>query len=364
MNEEYTIPKKIQYYRRQIMLRFKANKKPQELLELIETSNIHVYEFESFDNGDAWIITYDIVFFSEEELWVKIETIGKKSDFEDELAKELRETTRMLDNEGINRVYIQLADPTDKNYIDAIQPNAAELGPSEVNQIWGANQYKLFISHRDTAKNEVHDIARALTNFGIKCFVAHDDITPNAKWQDEIVKALSSMDACLVYITDDFDSPWTNQEVGFALSRGVEIITIKAGNTDPKGFLSVWQAIHKLKYDNLGKEIVTTLLRKEKSRSLVSAIIRGFERSMYYDDAGLKFELLKLIPNFSEKEISQLVKAYNSNNQIYGALRGVPGLQFSEFLNGKSNRNFKEQFRTNRNSEIVEIKDFGDDIPF
>lgn len=51
------------------------------------------------------------------------------------------------------------------------------------------------------------------------------------------------MDALVAILTPGFrESVWTNQEIGFALGRGVKIISLRMGE-DPPGFISAEQAI-------------------------------------------------------------------------------------------------------------------------
>jgi hypothetical protein len=54
--------------------------------------------------------------------------------------------------------------------------------------------------------------------------VAHEDIHPTLEWQVEIERALYNMDAFLAIHTPGFkDSFWTQQEIGFAVGRGMKI---------------------------------------------------------------------------------------------------------------------------------------------
>ena len=54
------------------------------------------------------------------------------------------------------------------------------------------------------------------------------------------------MDAFLAIHTKGFSqSFWTQQEIGFAVCRGVKIISLKMGE-DPTGFISVRQALPRL----------------------------------------------------------------------------------------------------------------------
>ena len=53
----------------------------------------------------------------------------------------------------------------------------------------------------------------------------------------------TAMDAFAALMTEGFhDSDWTDQEVGFALARGVPVIAVKLGR-DPYGFLGKFQAL-------------------------------------------------------------------------------------------------------------------------
>ncbi len=104
-------------------------------------------------------------------------------------------------------------------------------------------RFKLFISHISKDKDKATRLRECLTPFGISGFVAHEDIHPTLEWQTEIERALHSMDAFLAIHTAGFSqSFWTQQEVGFAVGRGVKIISVKMGE-DPTGFISKHQAL-------------------------------------------------------------------------------------------------------------------------
>ncbi|MEO9969479.1 MAG: toll/interleukin-1 receptor domain-containing protein [Hyphomonadaceae bacterium] len=102
---------------------------------------------------------------------------------------------------------------------------------------------KLFISHISIDKDKATRLRDCLVPLGVSAFVAHEDIEPTKIWREEILKALSTMDAFLSIHTDGFSkSFWTQQEVGFAVARGVKRIAFKMGE-DPTGFLSAQQAL-------------------------------------------------------------------------------------------------------------------------
>ena len=107
----------------------------------------------------------------------------------------------------------------------------------------GTNKFRLFISHVAKHKDKATRLKECLALYAISGFVAHEDIHPTLEWQKEIERALYNMDAFLAIHTVGFrDSFWTQQEIGFAVGRGVKIISFKMGE-DPTGFISKNQAL-------------------------------------------------------------------------------------------------------------------------
>lgn len=106
------------------------------------------------------------------------------------------------------------------------------------------NDLKLFVSHISDDREKAGRLKWFLADEGVDAFVAHDDIRPTLEWQTEIERALATMDAFLALHTDGFNaSCWTQQEIGYAVCRGVKIITVKMGKEDPAGFISKHQAL-------------------------------------------------------------------------------------------------------------------------
>ncbi|MBQ6284273.1 MAG: toll/interleukin-1 receptor domain-containing protein [Bacteroidales bacterium] len=126
--------------------------------------------------------------------------------------------------------------------------------------LWRSGYYRLFISHLTKDKVPVSFLKRCLSNYGIDCFVAHEDIEPSKEWIKEIKRALRSADALCAVFSEGFnESKWCDQEVGIALGRRIPIISIKKG-ADPHGFLSEFQAIPaKRKANEVAEDCFTTL---------------------------------------------------------------------------------------------------------
>lgn len=103
--------------------------------------------------------------------------------------------------------------------------------------------FRLFVSHIATHKDKATRLKTCLVPYAIDAFVAHEDIEPTLEWQSEIEKALQTMDAFLAIHTVGFcKSIWTQQEVGYAVGRGVKIISLQMGE-NPTGFISKQQAL-------------------------------------------------------------------------------------------------------------------------
>src|SRR5579862_5516118 len=128
--------------------------------------------------------------------------------------------------------------------------------------IWGKG-YRVFLSHKAEVKHKAAELKDAIAPFGATCFVAHADIKPTREWQDEIENALRTMDAFVALLTEKFHkSKWTDQEVGFAIARGVPIIPVKLG-TDPYGFIGKFQALA-CDWDDAPLALINLLIRQPR----------------------------------------------------------------------------------------------------
>ena len=138
---------------------------------------------------------------------------------------------------------------------------------SEVTHIWDAGFLRLFLSHVSAHKVAAAGLKRELGFLGVSVFVAHEDIKPSLEWEQEIEKALASMDALAALLTDDFHaSHWTDQEIGVALGRGIPVIPMKL-HVLPYGFVGKFQAIDgRLEaVDELASRVVDALLRRPET---------------------------------------------------------------------------------------------------
>ena len=141
----------------------------------------------------------------------------------------------------------------------------------------GTDRFRLFISHISKDKLKATRLKECLTPYGIAGFVAHEDIHPTLEWQAEIERGLATMDALVAVHTPGFSmSNWTQQEVGYALGRGVKVISFKMGE-DPTGFISKKQALVRQgrSAEDIAKEISRLLGQDANTKDRLDKAVSG-----------------------------------------------------------------------------------------
>lgn len=201
----------------------------------------------------------------------------------------------------------------------------------DVDGVWGAGSVRCFISHTSAHRVEVATLADQLTSYNVAAFVAHDAIRPSEQWQDVIRRALGSCHVLLAYVTPDFPaSDWCDQEVGWALGRGVPVIPIRVGQ-DPYGFFGSTQALTPptvpgaVPLPSLVIDALITASRPAASQprtplrqAVVIAVVESFGSAPSFDSVRTRFKLLTRIPpdEIDGTLRATLLAACQSNNQI------------------------------------------------
>jgi hypothetical protein len=185
--------------------------------------------------------------------------------------------------------------------------------------MWGNEEFRVFLSHKSGVKKQTAELKEQLKLFGVTCFVAHEDIHPTKAWQDEIVNALSSTDALVALMTEDFhDSFWTDQEIGFAFGLGVPIVSVNLGR-DPYGFIGKFQALS-CPWEDAATEIVKLLVRHDR---MLDTYIKAVKKCNSFIEANKLSEILPNINMLSDKQANDLITAFNENDHLrssYGFL--------------------------------------------
>jgi hypothetical protein len=296
-----------------------------EIVELLEGAHAR-FDQVNYDNWNGGTFTWAL------RLEVPIGIFGavqsRLGEIEKDILGKLDYLARQYPNHLLNEVTIS---PT------AVGAPAlgSRLAPSEleVRQIWPEGRFRLFLSHLAKHKAEVARLKEELRVRGVAAFVAHEDIEPSLEWQTEIELRLRSMHAMAALLTPEFNSSsWTDQEIGWALGRGVLVVPVRLG-IDPYGFVGKFQGVRgSLENPSLlAGSIVQALIANrqthgEMRRALVSAFVGSISFAM---SKALK-PLVVQIADFSTEEKEALQRACSENSQVMQAI-GVRSAIFAAF---------------------------------
>ena len=222
----------------------------------------------------------------------------------------------LLSNESENTIF-KIADELEIDHGYTYQ-TAVEIPDSK---FWHPNHFRLFLCHLSTFKVKTAQLQNTLTEYGISSFVAHKDIEPTKEWQDEIEKALFSMDALAAILTPKFNgSKWTDQEVGVAVGRGSLIIPIRKG-MDPYGFIGKYQGMQgegktiRQVADSVFRILSNHPKTKEK---IAGALVDQITLANDAEDAAGKLTLLRNFEALPQKHLEKIRENCKGNKIIIG----------------------------------------------
>jgi len=168
---------------------------------------------------------------------------------------------------------------------------------------------------------------------GVAGFVAHENIEPSLEWMDEIELGLRSMHALAALITPDFHaSHWTDQEIGWALGRGILVLPVRLG-VDPYGFAGKYQGISGSleQPPALASSLVGALLANPQTHGeMRRSLVGSFAGATSFMMAQALKRLIVDVTDFTAEEKATLQKACTENDQVAGAF-GVPGAIYRVF---------------------------------
>jgi len=191
---------------------------------------------------------------------------------------------------------------------------------------WKNGCFRMFISHSSKIKIKANELSKALENYAISCFVAHDDIEPTKEWQDVIEDALFTCDGMVAFLNKDFQSSlWTDQEVGICYGINKIIIPVRMG-INPYGFLGKYQGVPgKGKSIKLIAHDIFKLLnnREDTQEKISTSITNLFIKSSSYLTTFQTIILLETLKYIDADQLKGIKKSVETNSQIKGAF-GIP----------------------------------------
>ena len=178
-----------------------------------------------------------------------------------------------------------------------------------------------------------------LAKFGITAFVAHNDITPSKQWREVIKAGLRSCHMMVAILHDDFHkSQWCDQEVGWALGRGIPIATLCRTLEFERGIDGFLEEVQDVQLDpsngtgewRAAQEIFRAAIRSVKPpepvrRALAEALIA----SPNFDNSRNLRPAVQRQDQWEQASLDRLKCAVQTNRQVYEAVvteRTLPDL--------------------------------------
>lgn len=187
---------------------------------------------------------------------------------------------------------------------------------------WRKRMFRLFISHLSAEKVLAAELQEAMLSYGISAFVAHNDIEPTLEWQTQIETALATADALLALLHPAFHaSNWTDQEIGFAMGRGLPVFSVRFGQ-DPYGFIGRFQGFvgGGKTVEVLARELFDAYRKNKQSQKRMGEVLLNlFEDSNSFQSAKVRIGYLEELEVWDSSFIPRLEAAPEANSQISGS---------------------------------------------
>jgi hypothetical protein len=212
-------------------------------------------------------------------------------------------------------------------------PSTSEPDPSQYDYLWRPDHIRAFLSHISEEHRFVSEVNGELRQIGIDGFVAHVSIEPDAEWQEEIERALVSCDVFVGLLHPGFSQRyWTQQEVGWALGRGLPMQMIRLGE-DPVGFRARRQARspRRLTAWSVASSIAVGLSTDNTfGQTVVESLVGSLAQASSYVNGRIAAERLEEVGRLSGPVLDAIEIAYLHNNELYP--RHVGGLVVERIL--------------------------------
>jgi nucleoside 2-deoxyribosyltransferase len=186
---------------------------------------------------------------------------------------------------------------------------------------WRKGMLRLFVTHLAVHRDFAAELQTVLLDFGISCFVAHNDIEPTQEWQTQIETALATCDVLVALLHPDFHtSNWTDQEIGFAMGRGVPAFAVRLGQ-DPYviGRFQAFNGSNK-SASVLARELFDAVRKnKQTQRRMSEVLVALFEESYSFAEAKARIGYLEDLTLWEPSFSTRVNSAVKSNSQVSGS---------------------------------------------
>jgi hypothetical protein len=349
---KFEIPRHIERYLAALSKLY-AQEGKRQLQEIIVNAQTRVHEEFSYDNWNGGTYGHAIYLVIPEAIFLS--SVNSKDNIEKQITQDLNRIHN-VQNEFIETVFLEmeaLSDPEWRKASGLLATGQRVVTVDAAKRIWGDEGFRVFLSHKSEVKKETTELKKQLRLYGISSFVAHVDIRPTKEWQDEIENALASMDGFVALMTDKFhDSEWTDQEVGFAIARGIPIIAIRLG-MDPYGFIGKFQAITS-PWEKAHEQIAKTLIRHDR---MFSAYVQALRKCERWEDGNIIAGALDGIERLTTEQINDLVSTYNECDHLRGSwgFNGEKSQWYGPGLVWHLNRLGSRRFKFSRAGQIETV---------
>lgn len=188
-------------------------------------------------------------------------------------------------------------------YFQPVSEGIDSIGNNTDTSMWANGYFRLFISHLTKDKIAARNLKICMKEYGIDCFVAHEDIRISREWKIEIENALFSMDALCAIVTPDFrNSDWCDQEVGIALGQKKAVLPISK-EMMPYGFFGKYQALKSAgkNANEIAKALWLVITENVKTRQFYfDKFLALIVNSATKEEALARLKILKECPNTSQ----------------------------------------------------------------
>jgi len=182
----------------------------------------------------------------------------------------------------------------------------------------------VFISYSTEDKLIAAKIKEILMSFGIKCFMAHDDIEISEEWKLRILNELNEADIFIPLLSDNFkSSDWCSQESGIACYRNILFIPLTLNKKiHPYGFMNFRQGGF-IKRDSIPLEyLINPILVNFPRLNILDNLIDELNGVIGYRRAErLMGNLKPFFDKLSVDEVNKVIDFSISNDQIWDAGR-------------------------------------------